>query len=338
MNLVTPANAPGPVKSWVLAKRYSEFHALDKALNELATTPEKLPEKTWFNFSSQVVEFRRKEMERYLQAILYHKDTIWRRSRAWAAFFNLPETNTAVSAAGTLGTLAVPAANLDPARWMQEYESLYSFCSQIRAVLNDRDRSSLNGDTTVAQSKRFQARKGLKLAQDSFEQLALGLKHDGLAQGEFTRRQDLLWNIKSDLEGLEDLTRAHSSSTTQTGSLSHSEMRARASSSARNELLGTTAVPTRTSRKFGVQPQETERTRTLDSAGLLQLQQQEMHLQDKALDSIAEVVKRQKEIGMAISNELDDHNAMLEQLDEGVTRFETKMKTAEKKVNRIMKG
>ncbi len=168
--------------------------------------------------------------------------------------------------------------------------------------------------------------------------MAISLSADGLSEGEYNRRLDLLSNIKNEIGKLGVLARDTSRSSV--GTLGPSELRARASASARNELLG--IMPSnndyRSNRKFGVAPPETERTRMLDSQGLLRLQKEEMAVQDHVVESLSEVVKRQKEIAGAISNEIDEHNVLLEQIDEAVERVTSRTKVAEKKVDRILKG
>ncbi|KFX93874.1 hypothetical protein V490_04618, partial [Pseudogymnoascus sp. VKM F-3557] len=73
-------------------------------------------------------------------------------------------------------------------------------------------------------------------------------------------------------------------------------------------------------RVLGAPAQETERTRELDNEGVVQLQKQMMQEQDMDLDELAKIVRRQKEMGIAISDELDLQNEMLTRVDEDVTR------------------
>ena len=110
----------GPVRAYSLTKRYRDFHSLDEQLSELDSrgTPIKLPQKS-FNFlgigeTKEFVEERRKGLERYLQAILYHKDPIWRRAKAWIEFFNLSEFDNQ-------DKLVLQSASSDKTsfRWMQ---------------------------------------------------------------------------------------------------------------------------------------------------------------------------------------------------------------------------
>ncbi|KAJ3061908.1 hypothetical protein HK102_008947, partial [Quaeritorhiza haematococci] len=98
----------GPVRSWTLWKRYSEFDALHQALLKLSPgnpPPLALPPKTFsaasvllpFSmggsaFDPVKIEERRRGLEKYLEAILHARDARWRKSREWADFLGLPET------------------------------------------------------------------------------------------------------------------------------------------------------------------------------------------------------------------------------------------------------
>jgi regulator of vacuolar morphogenesis len=307
----------GPVRNWNVVHRYSEFDTLHKQLMLLRDTPEPLPKKSFMKFNSELLEERRKGLERYLQALLVSKDKIWRTSKAWCEFLQIPVVSNDVQ--------YQPSKSIDPSLWTQELESLVSFLSEIQAFLNERDKLVQKGDTTLAQASKFQARKGIRLAQETHDRLSEALTgNHSLSAGELQRRKDLLLNIRSQLNEM-DRSSQQSSSNVQE------------KSRARSELLGTSPGGGRTTRKFGV-AMETEQTRVLDSQGLLQLQQQQLQTQDNMLDSLVDVVKRQKEIGLTISNELEIHNQLLNQVNDQVDRVETNMNSGEKKMRKIIQG
>jgi regulator of vacuolar morphogenesis len=66
-----------------------------------------------------------------------------------------------------------------------------------------------------------------------------------------------------------------------------------------------------------------------------QLQKQMMQEQDMDLDELAKIVRRQKEMGIAISDELDLQNEMLTRVDEDVTRVGGKLEIAKKRTGKI---
>ncbi|KAJ2616207.1 hypothetical protein EV177_001185 [Coemansia sp. RSA 1804] len=82
-------------------------------------------------------------------------------------------------------------------------------------------------------------------------------------------------------------------------------------------------------------PQETTETRGLDNQGLLQLQNQRMSEQDQAASELGQLLRRQREMGLAIGNELDLHNQLLGELDQDVDRTNGKLGTARRQINKL---
>ena len=80
---------------------------------------------------------------------------------------------------------------------------------------------------------------------------------------------------------------------------------------------------------------ETDKTRALDNNGVVQLQKQLMQDQDQDVTVLARAVARQKELGVAIQEELEVQNEMLGMLDEDVTRVQGKMDVARKRIGKI---
>ena len=80
---------------------------------------------------------------------------------------------------------------------------------------------------------------------------------------------------------------------------------------------------------------ETARTRELDNAGVLQLQRQMMREQDEDVSVLAAAVRRQRDLGEQINQELVVQNEMLGMLDEDVTRVAGKVEVARKRVAKI---
>lgn len=147
--------------------------------------------------------------------------------------------------------------------------------------------------------------------------------------GEIQRRWDMLANLQKDRDLLAGSLAAP---TAAVQSSFNSDRNALFSTSSKN-----TAGPSR--RKFGVQPpQETDETRPLDNRQVLGLQEQLMSQQDEALEALSSVISRQKQIGIAINQELDQQNQLLEDLDGTLGRVQGNLKAGDKKLNRILKG
>ncbi|CEH18677.1 VAM7 [Ceraceosorus bombacis] len=92
-----------------------------------------------------------------------------------------------------------------------------------------------------------------------------------------------------------------------------------------------------TSRTLGAPPPpvETHQTRALDDEGLVKLQQGQMDSQDARLGDLAAVLRRQRQMGLAINQELQEQTEMLRGLGEEVDQVESKMTGAEKQMDRL---
>ncbi|KAI9192937.1 uncharacterized protein BJ171DRAFT_35436 [Polychytrium aggregatum] len=185
-----------------------------------------------------------------------------------------------------------------------------------------------------------------------------------LTAGEYSRRQDLLDSLKEERDVLSKLLSSNPSVYRQPrvdsaernallgfGSIGAGGYSSSVSTSP-NESFGTVptgssaasstarpnnTTPPRSTRRFG-QPKETEQTRALDQQGLLQLQKQTMNQQDQSVDMLSSILQRQKQIGLAISDELDTQNSLLEDLDENVDRVGRNLKKADKRLANVRKG
>ncbi|KAI8334053.1 hypothetical protein BD560DRAFT_414808 [Blakeslea trispora] len=81
--------------------------------------------------------------------------------------------------------------------------------------------------------------------------------------------------------------------------------------------------------------QETEVTRGLDNEGLVVHQQQLMDDQDQQIQQFSAILARQKQLGISIGHELETQNQILDELDADVDRTQTKLKFANKKLQKI---
>lgn len=101
------------------------------------------------------------------------------------------------------------------------------------------------------------------------------------------------------------------------------------------------SINTNTGRAFGAaalkrqQAKETEATRGLDNEGLLVYQNQIMEDQDQQVKQFGAILARQKQLGISIGHELETQNEILDELDGDVGRTQTKLKFANKKLQKI---
>jgi regulator of vacuolar morphogenesis len=88
-------------------------------------------------------------------------------------------------------------------------------------------------------------------------------------------------------------------------------------------------------RVLGAPVPETDKTRELDNEGVVQLQRQLMRDQDLDVEELGKIVRRQKEMGLAINSELELQKELLDKVDQDVDRVKGKIDIAKKRVNKI---
>ncbi|PWY80126.1 hypothetical protein BO83DRAFT_406225 [Aspergillus eucalypticola CBS 122712] len=148
-----------------------------------------------------------------------------------------------------------------------------------------------------------------------------------LGEGEMRRRKDLLINARKEKDGLEDLLNAMAAKSRIDSAV--------ASIQDKEALMGTQGGKKAIRSSGRVLGRETERTRELDNSGVVQLQKQMMQDQDVAVDELMRIVNRQKELGIAINNELQVQNELLNLADEDATRLGGKIDIGKKRIGRI---
>ena len=320
-----------PLRSFVLQKRYSDFVSLHAALSSTTPPPEPLPSKSWFKStvsSPELTEERRAGLERYLRAIAESPDKRWRDQAAWRTFLGLPS-----STGGSIRSQRQEDAKnkgMEPREWLEQMRELKDTLRDARLWLGKRD------GATSAQAQ-FEAGAGAKrglvksaaLVRTLEEGLRAAVEEERrgggrLGGGEVRRRGDLLASARTELEGLEKLSI----------SLASASSSAAPSPQTKDELFGP-HVSRPPGRVLGAPIPETKKTRELDNEGVLQLQKQLMQEQDLDVEALTQVVRRQKEMGMAIHSELEVQNEMLKHVDEVATRVGGKLEVARKRVGKI---
>jgi regulator of vacuolar morphogenesis len=283
-----------------------------------------------------LTEQRRAGLEKYLLAILTSSDARWRETPAWRQFLNLPSSwvpssNSAASIANN-GLLVTGGADAvtDPTLWLDRHRELKGLLHDARNFINAKE--SAKTPTQIHEAGTG-AKKCLIRAGGLINSLERGLKtiesgngQGGLGEGELRRRRDLLTNARSERDTLETLS---SATTKRMASFTPAAMPG-------GYINGTSSKPAgRSGRVLGGPPQETERTRELDNQGLVVLQKDIMNEQDQDLEELLKLVRRQKEIGLAIGEEVEIQNVMLNQVNEDVDRHDAKMRIAKKKMDKI---
>lgn len=348
-----------PLRSYSIQKRYSDFLVLHQSLTEQIgrAPPSTPPPKSWFTrtvSSPELTETRRKGLEQYLQTINSTSDSRWRETPIWRAFLNLPSSYTSKNTTSSTATLhsiltgpggpnATPIT--DPTIWLEVHRDLKSQLHDARLDLTTRDQASnpsaQHEASASAKSHLVKAGTLLSALETSLTELSKTTPSDPsqrLGPGEIRRRKDLLALARKDRDALENLHAAmatkakldsavasiqeHTSllSPSPSHSQSHSPSRATANSKPRStRILG----------------RETAETTPLSNTSLLQLQTQKMADQDLDVEEIRKIVIRQKELGLAISQELEVQNDLLKLVDEDVDRVKGKIDVAKRRIGKI---
>ena len=346
-----------PLRNYVLQKRFSEFNALhnDIVSQSNIAPPAPFPSKSWFKSTTSspaLTETRRHDLEQYLKAINEASDPRWRSCSAWRIFLNLPNS-ASESGAGTKTGPSTRAGDLrspitDPTVWLDVHRDLQSELREARIQLTKRDQA----DATQTQHEAA-AKAKASLVRSTTMQSALdgGLgrmsgNSNGTAQkqsdqsnqkpgeGEIRRRKDLLNKATKERTGLEQLLNAAPAhSTSLPGAFPDS------TTEVKDTLLrpsnDRTQTSPKTGRVLGAPLKETDRTRELDNAGVLQLQKQLMQEQDEDVTDLTKVVQRMRDMGVQINDELQLQNEMLNMLDQDVDRTGTKIDIARKRIKKI---
>lgn len=343
------------VRSWQMWRRYSEFVDLHTELTKSvgAPPPSILPPKRALAMlrsrkNEALLEERRAGLEAYLRAIVAAKDSRWLDAFAFQDFLGVPMGKQAggiggVGVGGDDGGGGGPGAGFTSSTWLEEHMDVQALVRDIRADANRRDALSERGDVAQAHATNVRAKKKLAGALTRVGGLVAGLDAlalRGMSEGELQRRTDMVARLQDDCEKLAKmLTVARQTSLRAPGS-PHPPA---AAGSDRAALLGGTGGgPAAASSKpivrvFGVPqpPKETEETRPLDDHGLLQLQQVKMDQQDAQVAQLGTILQRQKQLGMAINNELAQHIELLDGLSNDMERVGGKLTAAKKQLNRL---
>lgn len=344
-----------PLRSFVTQKRYSEFHALHDAITSLVGDPPPvpLPSKSWFKStvsSPELTEERRLGLESYLRAIAESPDRRWRDTAVWRTFCNLPPVGGgSVSAASSSGVIsgrargppviglrdANTAAASDPGTWLDLHRELKAALHEARLCLARRDAAAA-GEGSARAEAGGAAKKALVKAGSLLGALTDGLRamREGgksvLGDGEMRRRRDLLAAARVERDGLEKLA-ASLAAATGTG------RQGAPSSGDKTALLGNGSSSGARSggRVLGAPLPETERTRELDNEGVAQLQREMIEEQDQGLDVLAGIVRKQREMGLAIKDEVDRQVEHLDRVNEDVDRLGAKTDVAKNRVRKL---
>ncbi|KAF2249273.1 Phox-like protein [Trematosphaeria pertusa] len=348
---------PFPRATTTLRKRYSDFAALDSALRSQVGTapPSPLPPKSWLGGSlgklgigsttgsPDLVEKRRQGLETYLQTIETSEDGRWRICKAYRDFLSLGGRDKKF--ANFPGSQFGKDRVRDSSDWLDKYSEVKSNLQDTRRWLTQREQAT---SATAQHEAGANAKKGLVRTGSLLSALDEGLSRLGgsrgdewsgekLGDGEIRRRRDLISTSRKERDGLESVlnTMAVKAAVSGSGSSTPSTSSAAVTNEQKAGLFSRANQAASGRRVLGAPAKETERTRELDNEGVLQLQKQIIAEQDQDLVDLTTVVRRMKEMGVQINQEIVEQNAMLGLLGEDVERVDGKMQIAKKRINKI---
>jgi regulator of vacuolar morphogenesis len=323
-----------PTHSYSIAHRYSSFVALHESLTATLRSPPPgaLPAKRAASWSlsslvgmtpvlspAQLVE-RRTGLEGWLRGLLSSKDARWAASSAFRAFLAAPPESAGSRREFTTST------------WMMEHGELVTVGRTLRGQFAKRDALILQKDAG-AHAVNLEAKRELVEFVRRIGGLGEGLKglaKSGMVQGELQRRGDMVGKLQDDAETL-----GRTAATAPRPPTSHTRD-SDAPPAARAALLNLPAHKAPSRVLGAARPgRETNETRPLDNAGLMQLQANYVAEQDSKLDSLTAVLRRQRELGIMISDELAVHSELLDVIDKGTDKVQASLKDAGKQLKRL---
>ncbi|RKP11649.1 hypothetical protein BJ684DRAFT_2542, partial [Piptocephalis cylindrospora] len=336
-----------PLRSWSVRHRYSDFTQLhDTLLQQFPQHPPPLPlPPKHFRiplFSASALnpaslEARRIGLQSYLRAIAEDEDARWRETNEWKNFLDIPVARSIQGSAEAMSSRA----------WLEVHRRIQEGLQEVRAGLHRRDAYARRSEVAGARREGLEARSRLRHLgadlQGLESQLRVASEQSTILDGEARRRGDLLEELKGErrlLERLADVAAPLNRTSTppaeeRTGLLGDrsATLPPSSSSPSHSPFIGHTF----STRAFGRSPTapETQETRGLDNAGIVQLQRGHMQQQDQAVQDLGSVVRRQLEIGKAIHGELELQNDMLDEMTEEVDRLGTKVRAARRQAERI---
>ncbi|KAG8858390.1 hypothetical protein FRB96_005275 [Tulasnella sp. 330] len=336
----------GPIRTWQVWRRYSEFDDLhtELASSTGAPPPTSLPGKHTFSIlgrfnEAAIVEERTRGLELWLRAIVGNKDSKWRDALAFRDFLMMPAVTATSSSTGTATTASSAPAQFTSSSWLDEHSELQSLIRDIRSDVNKRNALSDAGDISSSHQSNVGAKKKLSTLLTRIGGLAKGLDDlgaAGMSEGEKQRRGDMIARLQDECEKLGKMVIASRQSTRPFSSNSAAQQ-SPASQADREALLGgaRSGGKAPVTRVFGAAALETDKTRPLDDAGLVQLQQTEVDNQDAQLSQLSTILQRQKQIGVAIGSEIAEQIEILDRLSNDVDTVGGKLAGAKKQLNKL---
>lgn len=238
--------------------------------------------------------------------------------------------------------------------WLDQHRELKQQLHDARLALTKRDQAQAAQaqHEASAQAKKCLVRAGTMIAalDKGLDGMSGKAGKSALGDGEARRRRDLVAMARKERDGLESLASAMASKAALDRSVAHAEEQKYNNNRQKGGANGSAGGGGGGGRGAGgvgvgrqaaaagggrVLGKETDRTRELDNQGVVQLQQQLMKEQDQDVEVLAQAVRRQRELGVQIQEELEVQKDLLTLVAEDADRVEGKLGVARKRVGKI---
>ncbi|KAJ5071769.1 syntaxin-51-related [Anaeramoeba ignava] len=198
--------------------------------------------------------------------------------------------------------------NLTSDEWLNEFDDLERSVEETTSLIRELNRLKMKGSSNAAQSSKI--RKNLKVIQDQFEKLQSSLEKMaqsrnsyGLVEEEVRRRKNDLNKMKIKIEQANNESTKGGTTTTQQSQIA-----------------------------FG----ETEVTQNMTNNEIYNHQQDVMKKQDDSLDLLSNTIRKQKEIGNQIGEELDVHSKLIDDITRDTDRVDHKLTHQTGRIEKLM--
>eukprot|EP00041_Stephanoeca_diplocostata_P002910 m.30573 g.30573 ORF g.30573 m.30573 type:complete len:250 (+) comp13875_c0_seq2:172-921(+) len=217
-------------------------------------------------------------------------------------------------------------------KWLSDYERACSKADEAQAAINERDRlarTGQNASKVTSQIRRLLNELAMNV-QSLEDSVNIAGREYHITDAEFNRRQNLVATLKGRRDDLQG-NFSRESGGGRGGGGGGGDGGGGYGEYGRNELFGGPESGDDRRRTF----EESDATRGYDSHELLARQQTVMRDQDKGLDILQQSIARQKNMGLAIGNEIDDQNDMLDELGEAMDNTDHRLTRETQHVIRV---
>lgn len=203
--------------------------------------------------------------------------------------------------------------------WLRDLDEAKALEAEANAALGQRSSALAANDEQQAAKLASQARRRCNALRARLDALAAALRSPRLAgactERELQRRADMVERMRARADALGGLI---------------ARPRNGGAGGDRDALVGGSS-----SLSSGP-AEETERTAGLDNQGLLAMQEQVMAEQDGQLDELSRIVGSTRHIALAVNEELDVHNTLLDDLDRDAEATQYTLKRAQRRLKNLM--